>query len=1296
MVDELITATDLDAWSRSRQAQGHLPSLIRAAVMGTVAPESIRFPAAEGVGRPGFDGLVEVIGGAPPYVPDGLSVWEVGTGADPAGKAGTDYTKRTRQLAPEQRAHATFVFVTSRVWEHAEAWAQRKAGGGWRAVRALDADALALWLETLPGVRARFSEVLGRQPYGVTPLARWFQDWQEQTTPALPPDLLLAGRLPHARSLAAALTGAGEHDAGEHVIAGPSRDEATAFLAATLLAPTLDPASPVTPEDSAPHTPRDVTEEAGPPEPVKASREALAERTVVVHDERAWRRCVTYDQPMILVPVFADANVPAALRAGHHVVIARRARAGDDPLPPLDRLEARRAWQAYGLPFVDADELARGARRSLTSLRRRISRGSLSPPGWAVGAAASTLAPLLLGGAWRDDSDGDRQVVAELDGRSWRDVLRDLAPLRAGDDAPIAVRDHLWEFVDVVDAWEALIDTVSPDDFSAFARTAEMVLSEPDPGAELNADERQRLAFSLEGLPRRRFSGALRRAMADTLAVLGAVVGDRTLADGKTGQQHADRLVYRLLHDADAARWTALADLLPLLAEAAPAVFLDALERSLASEDPSVMALFHEQRDPWGLSSSSSHSALLWALERLAFSTQLLSRVAVVLARLAERDPGGRLANRPAATLRDLLHLLWPQSAATPDTRRDVLDRLRIACPATAWTLMLALLRGLDSGITLNRGPVRRDWVVPHRDSLDRRELTDSRNALAERLADDAGTDPHRWSELMGLLDRLPTAGRAHVLATAAARWEAIPDSGAQVATTLAARVTQHEQHPEARWALPAHDLKVLRDFLADHPPPDAPADRAGSLFSYRPRLDGRDLHKEPELLMQARQDALREVLAGGLPAVLTFAAATALPALVGAVLATISNDHDQAVLDLLAGPDPAAQELAAGLVRRRQQDDPGWLAAVVADRPGQVVSLLLHADPGSAVLDQVDTLAPEWQQEYWRAVPPWRFNDGVVERAAEKLLQHDRPYSAITALADATGSRPLPVALGVRALRAPSQGTAESVDVLGQSAVYLISTALDSLRDSGADLADLADLEWYYLPLLDDQRTPQALHARLAREPEFFADMVQLAYRSDTAVAARSAETDPNEQHAPAEIPPPTPAGDAEDVPPHVATAALSLLREWTAPLPGATAAGQVPAVDDLNRWVTQARAALAARDRAGAASLALAGALSGPATDTDGTWPCLPVRETLEREQDAVLEQELAIARFNQRGVTSRSPYSGGDQERELVAQYRRWADAVRDRWPRSGAVLDDLAHTYDLDARREDLSAARTSDS
>ncbi|MEV0727013.1 hypothetical protein AB0I37_30095, partial [Micromonospora purpureochromogenes] len=107
------------------------------------------------------------------------------------------------------------------------------------------------------------------------------------------------------------------------------------------------------------------------------------------------------------------------------------------------------------------------------------------------------------------------------------------------------------------------------------------------------------------------------------------------------------------------------------------------------------------------------------------------------------------------------------------------------------------------------------------------------------------------------------------------------------------------------------------------------------------------------------------------------------------------------------------------------------------------------------------------------------------------------------------------------------------------------------------------------------------------------------------------------------------------------------------------------------------------------------LGNALSGALTDDDGTWPSKPVRDVLEILRDTALDQHLAVAKMNQRGVTGRGFYDGGAPERALADQYSAAADRVRGRWPRSGALLDGLSRSYREDARREDRSAESEGD-
>jgi hypothetical protein len=131
--------------------------------------------------------------------------------------------------------------------------------------------------------------------------------------------------------------------------------------------------------------------------------------------------------------------------------------------------------------------------------------------------------------------------------------------------------------------------------------------------------------------------------------------------------------------------WVSLGDLLSTLAEAAPARFLDALEQSLDAGDAGVAHLTAEERASW-----YPHVRVLWALETLGWAPEFLTRVATALARLAERDPGGRVVNRPGRCIGALLHWTLPQTAASAGERI-----LTSRCSFAATLALRARLPGL-------------------------------------------------------------------------------------------------------------------------------------------------------------------------------------------------------------------------------------------------------------------------------------------------------------------------------------------------------------------------------------------------------------------------------------------------------------------------------------------------------------------------------------------------------------------------------------------------------------------------
>ena len=136
---------------------------------------------------------------------------------------------------------------------------------------------------------------------------------------------------------------------------------------------------------------------------------------------------------------------------------------------------------------------------------------------------------------------------------------------------------------------------------------------------------------------------ALRRGLTEAMIALAVYPGRAELVTDVGGR--VNRAVRKLLDKAPPALWWSLSGDFHDIAEAAPEVFLDAVETGLEGDDPSVMSLFRS--DEGAFHPTEYLSNLLWSLEMLARSPDYLMRSALLLGRLAEVDPGGKWGNRP-------------------------------------------------------------------------------------------------------------------------------------------------------------------------------------------------------------------------------------------------------------------------------------------------------------------------------------------------------------------------------------------------------------------------------------------------------------------------------------------------------------------------------------------------------------------------------------------------------------------------------------------------------------------------
>jgi transcriptional regulator with XRE-family HTH domain len=826
-----VDAEDLADWANRMDGAASLPTLLAYLIRATHGPAvELRFPSDEGVRHPGWDGRTTAHN-AGIYVPQGEAGWEISSQrSNVAQKATEDYRKRTQEPEPLDPADATYIFVTPRHWPKKDEWAQaRRAEGPWRDVRVYDSDDLVHWIEQTPAVGLWLATRLGKQPAGTRQLDEVWQEWSLATQWPLTEDLVLSDRDEDAAEILRWLRG----EPSVQSIQATTTDEVVAFFHATL---------------------------SMLPNEVVAHYRA---RCLVATDAAAARALINAPAPQIIVLTEPDPGLARSLAERGHFVM----QAYDDR--PVTRGEVRKlarpsregiasALVGAGIAEPRARALARDSARNLAILRRLIPSAPGRLPVWAQEPPQRALLVALLAGGWDEASEGDKAQVGALASKPYDQVATELVPYVGEFDSPLRKVGSTWRVASPPDAWLLLAPYLTAGELERFEAVAHAVLGSVDPRFDM--DPGDRWMASVQGV-HPDYSELLRHSVGEVLILL-ALWGDK-IRTVENAHRRADAIVGKLLRHADQRHWWSMSRDFRLLAEASPTAFLSAVEDSLDQNDPPIRALFG--RDEGGVFGTEHLSDLLWALESLAWSAELLPRVTLVLARLDAIDnPPGRYANRPSNSLRQI-HLLWlPQTHATLEQRLRALDLIRKCESNAAWKLMLGVLpRGHDSS-SPSPLPRWRDFTVDKAEPVTWPLIGRGAAAISERLLADVGLDPVRWQLLLDrLADMVP--GREAVLAALEAAEPKIENKADRVA--IWARLRQilhhHRMIPDADWAMPLEDLSRIES-IYDRFAPSDPLEQVSWLFEQSvqlPKPSHEGWEAEERDVEDARRRAALEVL---------------------------------------------------------------------------------------------------------------------------------------------------------------------------------------------------------------------------------------------------------------------------------------------------------------------------------------------------------------------------------------------------------------------------------------------------
>jgi hypothetical protein len=1257
----------LARYADTRESEGIIPELICQLIRQSAANISeCRIPYGDAVNQPGMDGIVDCETGFFEFVPAGKSYWEIGTGKDPQEKASSDFQKRTDELSDEERAYSTFVFATPRSaeangWNEPKqrAWIKRQQSKGWKRIIIIDGVKLADWLREFPAIGRWIAAKIGILPNSsgvITPLEHWnltqskFKNCsliQSQFNGlALTPELFTSFRDKACSALETIFSG----EAKKLFIIAESENDVDDFVAAYLM--TLE----------------------------KEKAQKYADRCLFIKDKDAWQAAISelrrshvlVASPRLGLDDEQQNLLALAIEKGHGVIVpfCDAPSIGNDDVIDLKSppsYQIKEILTKAQFPDALAEEFAKIGNRRLSALMRYLV--GVAAPSYAKRNTARELAKACLIGRWDEENKADIQAIEEFVGKSYKEWMEKFGADALRLDSPLILIEGKWKVISRDEAWDVLGGMISNDDLARFKNMAISSLEERDPALDLPKEER--CAASIYG-KQLNYSQNIRKGISQTLALMGSRPKALSNCSCNEALNTVNFIVRTLLDGADWERWASIDYYLPLLAEAAPSEFLDAVGSSLADISNSPFHKLFEQEGS-GIEGRNYMCGLLWALEELAWSPNYLSRVAVILADLASIDPGGSWANRP---MRSLVNIFLPwhvQTTVKFDIRKAAIKAVIKNQPKIGWSLLLELLPQGCQVTSGNYRPIWRDFIpLDWKDGVFQNEYLEQIAALSELMIDLAKEDVDKFIELIERLSNLPKNAYDFILDYCLSdNIINLPEEKRYLVwEKLDEIVRRHRKFSNTNWALPEEKLCKIKN-IADSLAPSSPEIKYRYLFNgvVFELLDGDgDRDTQIERLVKKRNSAIKEILdRGSLMSCINFAKKVASPFDVGRALGEIEYDliENELLPTFLDSNNEVEKQVLSGYVRIKfYKIGIDWADMIMQKDWSleQRAKFLLFLPFNEEVWEIVSKhLGEDNEALYWKnvIVNPYESGNDLNE-ATEKLLTYGREGAAVICAAHRTNKAEINEALAVHSLISvlDSKSGKQELTDYGYVAYDVVELIKRLQKSKTIDQDVLLKIEFNFFPWLkrfSTEELPTAIEKKLASDPQFFADMIALAFRSKYDKSDDTKEIDENKRYL------------AQNV--------YDILYEWKL-CPGVKEDGKFDE-NAFKEWIKEAKRITEETGHIGVARHYIGQILTYAPADPGGLWIHKAVADILDARDADKIRSEFTLTLFNHRGIHT---FTYGREERELAKQNQEKAEALdAEGFTRFATIMREFAEQY-----------------
>lgn len=827
--------------------------------------------------------------------------------------------------------------------------------------------------------------------------------------------------------------------------------------------------------------------------------------------------------------------------------------------------------------------------------------------------------------------------------------------------------------------------------------------------AGMSGDER----FKAQFFGRRpEFSSTLRRNIVHSLAIAGSIGATRLSLDPSLNSSFVSWIIKSVFEGATFERWASFGGELQIIAEAAPDALLDALERDLGPDGP-LKQVMHKSET--GLFCSPAHTGVLWALERLCWSTEHLERATHVLLRLIRLNPEIGSGNNASGSIIETLQLYCPQTNAGWETRQNAIARMLSEDADVAFNLVISLFPAKTHHWMHRELPTWRDWAYGYEAGGTWKQLAVELRWCVEQLIAAVGDSEERWASLLKLcgdidddqyceiLDRYESKLSDGVFSDEQRRflWEKVNamlismewastrrklKSGDIVDQDEVGADEDSEPHFPGefdRFEKHGHRLKQLRD--ASTPSDSVLAGCHAFLLGLQPFHWSRhfserfDHEKQAELVANARQSLIRDVWrTEGLAGIRRLARIEHVDATtVGGTLASADDARSRLddLIPLFQAEEESDRLLASGFFGawtwERKESLSADVFPLLTDLPSDATqSAFLRCLPvGPEVWDCVDHQSDAVQTMYWKKAPiPWEIPEGRLTYFVENLIRVSRADRVVDLLAHRRKEiSEDEVELVFAALEAFPEAEQDPNEPRSQNLrweiqeLFLVLYKLDM-----SQVERLVRLEIVYHSVFEDATgryfQPKGLLFAIRDSPSLFVDLLTYPWKNDDGGSGT-----PDDEQSQA-----------------LANKIGSLLREL-AELPGQT--DLCPMNNrSITDWVTEVVKVASERRYLIAVGLVLPDIISVGAWRSIESWPPEDLLEAVNILAHAIPEtfpEHLSISLSNARGVHSVDPT--GKKETNQAEKLSNRCNELRHSCPAASRALAYCAERLSSEAQR-----------